>query len=130
MTEAGVLDAQLAGDILRNHGYQFDMAYSSCLHRASRTLDILLEQIGQADLTRQQDWRLNERHYGVLQGLDKVDVMAQVGEQQVWHWRRGYEDRTDPLSKTDAMHPIHDGWYVGIDPQLLPDVENLPETRL
>jgi 2,3-bisphosphoglycerate-dependent phosphoglycerate mutase len=130
LTEAGLLEAQLAGDILRNHGYQFDMAYSSCLHRASHTLDILLEQIGQADLTRQRDWRLNERHYGVLQGLNKADVMAQVGEQQVWRWRRGYEDRADPLSKADARHPIHDGCYVGIDPQMLPDVENLAETRL
>jgi 2,3-bisphosphoglycerate-dependent phosphoglycerate mutase len=130
LTEAGVLEAKQAGDILRNHGYQFDMGYSSCLRRASHTLDILLERIGQADVTLTQDWRLNERHYGALQGMDKADMIARVGEQQVWRWRRGYEDRADPLSKTDARHPIHDGRYVGIDPQVLPDVENLAETRL
>ena len=130
LTEAGVLEAKQAGDILRNHGYQFDMGYSSCLHRASHTLDILLERIGQADLMRTQDWRLNERHYGALQGMDKAEMTARVGEQQVWRWRRGYEDRAEPLSKTDARHPIHEGRYVDIDPQVLPDVENLAETRL
>jgi 2,3-bisphosphoglycerate-dependent phosphoglycerate mutase len=130
LTEAGVQEAKLAGDILKILGYQFDMAYSSCLHRASHTLDILLERIGQAHLTRTQDWRLNERHYGALQGKDKAEMIARMGEQQVWRWRRGYEDRADPLSKTDARHPIHDGRYVAIDPQVLPDVENLAETRL
>lgn len=130
LTEAGVAEALRAGDKLRHHGYQFDMAYSSCLQRANQTLDILLEQLGQADLARQQDWRLNERHYGVLQGRNKVEVMAQVGEQQVWRWRRGYEDRVEPLPRDDARHPIHDKRYADVDPQLLPGMENLAETRV
>lgn len=95
------------------------------------TLSIfLLEQLGQAELPRQQDWRLNERHYGALQGMDKDAVTAQVGEQQVWRWRRGYEDRVAPLSSEDERHPIHDKRYADIDPQLLPGVENLAETRV
>jgi 2,3-bisphosphoglycerate-dependent phosphoglycerate mutase len=130
LTDVGVAEAVRAGEQLRGLGYLFDMAYSSCLQRASHTLDILLEQIGQADLKRQQDWRLNERHYGVLQGMDKAEMIARVGEQQVWRWRRGYQDRADALSRTDARHPIHECRYANIDPHSLPEVENLAETRL
>lgn len=130
LTDTGMREALLAGDRLRDQGYRFDMAYSSRLQRASATLDIVLARIGQQSLLREQDWRLNERHYGVLQGMDKAEAMAQVGEQQVWRWRRGYEDRAAPLSRNDASHPIHDARYADVNPQLLPDVENLAETRL
>ena len=130
LTDVGVTEALQAGDILRNHGKRFDMAYSSCLQRASRTLEILLERIGQPELLRQQDWRLNERHYGALQGMDKTEAIVQVGEQQVWRWRRGYEDRAAALSRDDVSHPIHDIRYAEVEPQLLPNVENLAETRL
>lgn len=130
LTAAGVVEARQAGDKLRQHGYEFDMAYSSCLQRANHTLDILLQQIGQTDLPRLQDWRLNERHYGVLQGQGKGEITAQYGEQQVWRWRRGYEDRVPALSRDDARHPIHNERYANIDPQLLPDGESLAVTRL
>ena len=128
LTEAGIAEARRAGEKLRDHGFQFDMTYSSCLQRASHTLEILLEQIGQTMVPRQQDWRLNERHYGVLQGQNKADMMAQVGEQQVWRWRRGYGNRVDPLSRDDARHTIHAKRYADIDLRLLPGVENLAET--
>lgn len=130
LTDVGISEAVQAGDKLRIQGYRFDTAYTSRLQRASHTLDILLKQIGHADLQRQQDWRLNERHYGALQGMDKAEATARVGEQQVWRWRRGYEDRAAPLSREDAGHPIHDVRYAEVNSQLLPDVESLAETRV
>jgi 2,3-bisphosphoglycerate-dependent phosphoglycerate mutase len=130
LTDAGITEAMQAGDKLRIHGYRFDRAYSSRLQRASHTLAILLEQIGQADLQYQQDRRLNERHYGALQGMDKAGAVARVGEKQVWRWRRGYLDRAAALSRDDVRHPIHDMRYAEVEPLLLPNVENLAETRL
>jgi len=129
LTEAGVIEAQNAGEWLHQQGYRFDAAYSSRLQRAITTLDILLEQLGQPHILRQQDWRLNERHYGALQGVDKTRAAAQVGEHQVWRWRRGYEDRAVPLLRTDPGHPANDGLYADVDAQLLPGVENLAQTQ-
>jgi 2,3-bisphosphoglycerate-dependent phosphoglycerate mutase len=129
LTEAGVAEAQQAGEWLHANGYRFDVAYSSRLQRAIHTLDILLDQPGQQDIPRYQDWRLNERHYGALQGVDKTQAAAQVGEHQVWRWRRGYEDRAEPLLRTEATHPANDALYADVDPRLLPGVENLQQTR-
>lgn len=129
LTDAGVAEANQAGEWLGANGYHFDMSYSSHLQRAINTLDILLSRSGQNDLPRQQDWRLNERHYGVLQGVDKAEATAQVGEQQVWRWRRGYEDRAAPLLHTDPGHPVNDPANADIDPQQLPGAENLAQTR-
>jgi len=92
------------------------------LQRASHILAILLEQMGQAALQYQQDWRLTERHYGALQGMDKANAVTWVGRQQVWRWRRGYLDRAAALSRDDAHHPIHDMRYAEVETQLLPDV--------
>lgn len=129
LTAAGMAEAQRAGAWLRNHDYRFDIAYSSRLQRAITTLDILLQQLGQEDLPRQQDWRLNERHYGVLQGVNKAEAAAEVGEQQVWRWRRGYEDRATPLLRSDPQHPGNDPRYADVDPRQLPGAENLAQTR-
>jgi 2,3-bisphosphoglycerate-dependent phosphoglycerate mutase len=114
---------------LRLSGYRFDVANSSRLQRATTTLDILLERIGQGDLPRYQDWRLNERHYGILQGVDKAQAAREVGEQQVWRWRRGYIDRAASLSPTDPGHPANDPVYADVEPRLLPGVESLAATR-
>ncbi len=130
LTEAGVAEAQRAGEWLQRNGYRFDVAFSSRLQRAVSTLEILLVQLGQGDVPRQQDWRLNERHYGTLQGVDKAAATAAAGEYQVWRWRRGYHDRAGPLSREDNSHPINDPGYADVDPHLLPDVENLAETRV
>jgi len=89
----------------------------------------ILEILGQTRLPQYQDWRLNERHYGQLQGVNKAEEAVRVGEQQVWRWRRGYEDQAAPLSRNDPTHPVNDPLYRDIDPALLPDVENLAETR-
>ena len=129
LTEVGIAEAHRAAEVLHQYGYKFDMAYSSRLQRAIRTLDILLADMGQADIPRETDWRLNERHYGALQGIDKAEATAQVGEQQVWCWRRGYHDKAAPLSRRDANHPIHDKRYADVHPLFLPDVENLAQTR-
>ena len=129
LTEAGVTEAQQAGEWLRMSGYRFDVAYSSRLQRAITTLDILLNKLGQSQLPRQQDWRLNERQYGALQGVDKAEATALVGEHQVWRWRRGYEDRATPLLRTDPAHPANDPLYTDVVPELLPGVENLAKTR-
>jgi len=129
LTRAGIEEAQRAGEKLRKQGYHFDVAFSSRLARAQQTLDIILETLGQTDLARYQDWRLNERHYGQLQGANKADEAKRVGEQQVWRWRRGYEDKAAPLSRDDPTHPVHDPLYQDLNPELLPDVENLADTR-
>ncbi|MAT65671.1 MAG: phosphoglyceromutase [Gammaproteobacteria bacterium] len=129
LTAAGVAEAERAGDWLRIHGYRFDAAYSSRLERAIATLDILLARLGQDSLPRMQDWRLNERHYGALQGLDKAQATARVGEHQVWRWRRGYTDTAAPLLRSDPAHPASDPLYADVDPQRLPGVESLAQTR-
>ena len=129
LTEAGLAEAKAAAAMLRAQGWQFDIAYSSRLLRAQQTLTVLLQGLHQVDLPQLQDWRLNERHYGALQGLNKAEIAAQVGEEQVWRWRRGYHDRPDALATTDAGHPLHDDRYRDVDPAVLPGVESLADTR-
>lgn len=129
LTDDGVKEATEAGKWLAQHGFHFDAAYSSRLERAITTLDILLSQAGQPNLQPIQDWRLNERHYGSLQGVNKAKAASQVGEHQVWRWRRGYEDRATPLLRYDPQHPVNDPLYFDVAPELLPGVENLAQTR-
>jgi 2,3-bisphosphoglycerate-dependent phosphoglycerate mutase len=129
LTDSGVIEAVHAGDLLKTMGYGFDVAYSSRLQRAVNTLDILLTRLDKISIPRAQDWRLNERHYGMLQGVNKAKAMRQVGEHQVWRWRRGYEDRAEPLLRTNPTHPAHDPLYADIQPHVLPGVENLAQTR-
>ena len=128
LTEAGIIEAQQAGEWLHTNGYHFDVAYSSRLQRAITTLDILLAEIDQ-DIPKYQDWRLNERHYGALQGVNKNEAAAEVGEHQVWRWRRGYADKAEPLLRTDPTHPVNNPLYADVEPHLLPGVENLAQTR-
>ena len=130
LTEAGLREAEQAGRLLHEHGYQFDVAFSSRLLRARQTMDVILDTLRQSDIPQYEDWRLNERHYGLLQGENKAAKAKEVGEQQVWRWRRGYEDKAQPLPHTDPTHPVNDPLYHDIDPTLLPDVENLAETGI
>ncbi len=130
LTAAGVAEAHAAGRRLRQQGYLFDVAWSSRLQRAVSTLDILLEETGCSDIPTYQDWRLNERHYGVLQGVNKAEAAALVGEQQVWRWRRSYRERATPLLRTDPAHPLNDELYRDVEPVLLPGAENLAQTRM
>ena len=130
LTKAGLREAEQAGRLLHEQGYQFDVAFSSRLLRARQTMDVILDTLRQSDIPQYEDWRLNERHYGLLQGINKAEKAKEVGEQQVWRWRRGYEDKAEPLPRTDPTHPVNDPQYHDIDPTLLPDVENLAETRI
>jgi len=129
LTESGLDEARHAAQLLKEHGYHFDIAYCSRLLRAQQTLDEILKILDQEKLPQFQDWRLNERHYGMLQGVNKAEKAKEVGEQQVWRWRRGYLDKAEPLPRNDQTHPVNDPLYHDIDPALLPDVENLSETR-
>ncbi|MCG6970973.1 MAG: 2,3-bisphosphoglycerate-dependent phosphoglycerate mutase [Gammaproteobacteria bacterium] len=129
LTEAGVAEAEQAAELLRAAGLRFDAAYSSRLQRARQTLAVLLKTLHQSAIPQFEDWRLNERHYGLLQGLNKAQAAAEAGEAQVWRWRRGYVDKGQPLPRTDLSHAIHNPLYQDVDPASLPDVENLAETR-
>lgn len=129
LTEGGVAEAHAAAQLLMANGFHFDVAYSSRLLRAIQTREILLADTGQATIPRFEDWRLNERHYGALQGKDKREAALLAGEAQVLRWRRGYHDKAAPLTREDPAHCLHDPIYGDVDPALLPDVESLADTR-
>jgi len=130
LTEQGEREALKAGAQLRAAGYRFDAAFSSCLQRTQRTLDILLQQLVQEYIPRYQDWRLNERHLGALQGMDKQQAAELYGAEQLEPWRRGVHDRPPPLAMTDVRHPAHNAIYAAIDPNVLPATESLADTAV
>lgn len=129
LTEAGELEAQEAGLCLHHMGFQFDVAYSSRLKRAMQTRELVLQPFEQSKISYIDDWRLNERHYGKLQGRNKLQATEQVGEEQVWRWRRSYLELAEPLTESDPTHPKNDPLYSDIPREQLPSVENLAQTR-
>ncbi len=129
LTTQGVAEAERAGRLLRARGFHFDQTFSSRLQRANITARIILGALGQDTAKITLDWRLNERHYGALQGEDKASLMAQVGEAKVWRWRRGYRDTAPALAITDPRHPRYDALYRDLPTQDLPSVESLADTR-
>ncbi len=128
LTDQGVAEARAAGKVLRAEGFEFDVAYCSLLKRAIRTLHLTLEELDQLWLPVHKDWRLNERHYGALQGLDKAQTAAKHGEEQVKIWRRSYDVPPPPLADDDPGHPARDRRYAGIDRRKLPRAECLKDT--
>ena len=128
LSETGTEEAHRAGRQLREGGYQVDICYTSVLKRAIRTLWISLDEMDQMWVPVVRTWRLNERHYGGLQGLNKSETAKKHGEDQVKVWRRSYDIPPPPLDKADATHPTHERRYAGIDPHLLPDTESLDLT--
>ncbi len=126
LSERGVNEARDAGRTLKARGYRFDLAMTSFLQRSIHTLELILEEMGQMSLPVQTDWRLNERHYGALQGLDKKETAARHGDEQVLKWRRGYAVRPPALEANDPSHPANDPRYNGIDG--LPAAESLADT--
>ena len=114
-------------ELLRAHLLP-DIAFTSVLKRAIRTLWIMLDEMDRMWIPVERSWRLNERHYGALQGLDKAQTVAQHGEAQVKIWRRSYDIAPPPLAADDERHPRFDARYAGIDPQQLPASESLKDT--
>jgi 2,3-bisphosphoglycerate-dependent phosphoglycerate mutase len=128
LTEQGVEEARSAGRELKATGIRFDYAYTSVLKRAIRTLWIALDVMDRMWLPEEKNWRLNERHYGALQGLDKIQTTEKHGEAQVKIWRRSYDIPPPPLAADDERHPRHDPRYADLDPALLPATESLKDT--
>jgi 2,3-bisphosphoglycerate-dependent phosphoglycerate mutase len=119
------MEAHEAGKSLIREGFAFDLAFSSLLKRANRTLDIILEEMNEKDIEIRKSWKLNERHYGALQGLNKSEMAAKYGEEQVKIWRRGYEVNIPPLSKDSEMYPGNDPLYKDLGEAEIPLFENL-----
>lgn len=128
LSEKGLKEATKGGKALREKGYVFDVAYTSVLKRAIKTLDIVLDELDQVWLPVRKDWRLNERHYGALQGLNKAETAARHGEEQVKIWRRSYDTPPPPMEISDPRHPSNDPRYKNVDPALLPNSESLKDT--
>jgi 2,3-bisphosphoglycerate-dependent phosphoglycerate mutase len=128
LTDQGRAEARQAGIELAATGIRFDYAYTSLLKRAIRTLWIALDAMDRMWLPVELSWRLNERHYGALQGLDKAQTVAKHGDAQVKIWRRSYDIPPPPLELADERHPKHDPRYADLDPRLLPATESLKDT--
>ena len=125
LSPQGVEEARSAGRLLRAEGYAFDFAYTSMLKRAIRTLNLALEELDQLWIPVAKDWRLNERHYGALQGLDKSETAAKFGEAQVLVWRRSYDTPPPALEPGDPRHESRDPRYAGVS---VPTTECLKDT--
>lgn len=128
LTEKGVSEARRAGETLRREGYDFDIAYTSLLTRAIRTLWIAQEALDRRWIPVVKHWRLNERHYGALQGLNKAETAKKFGDEQVLVWRRSYDTPPPALAPSDSGHPSRDSRYQHLLPEELPDTECLKDT--
>ena len=128
LSDHGREEAAAAGQLLKEGGYMFDVAYTSLLKRAIRTLWIALDRLDLLWIPVIKDWRLNERHYGALQGLNKAETAAKHGEAQVKIWRRAYDIPPPPLSPDDPRHPYRDPRYAGLAASELPLTESLKDT--
>lgn len=128
LTETGREQARKAGELLKKEGYTFDLAYSSVLKRAIRTLWIALDAMDAMYTPVGVNWRLNERHYGALQGLNKAETAAKYGDEQVLVWRRAYAIAPEPLTLDDERHPRFDSRYAKIPADQLPATECLKDT--
>ncbi len=128
LSEQGVREAHEAARVLHRGGYTFDLAFTSVLKRAIRTLWIILDEMDLMWIPVWRSWRLNERHYGVLQGLNKKETADQYGLDQVQVWRRGYDTPPGALATDDRRHPCHDRCYADVPAETLPATESLKTT--
>ncbi len=128
LSERGVDEARAAGRLLREQGYRFDLAHTSVLKRAIRTLWLVLEELDQMWIPVTPDWHLNERHYGALQGLNKTETAAKYGDEQVLVWRRSYDIPPPVLTQNDERFPGSDPRYRALSGAELPLTESLKET--
>lgn len=128
LTDRGVSEARESGRTLRAEGLLPDISFTSVLKRAIRTLWIALDEMDRMWIQAERSWRLNERHYGALQGLNKAETVEKHGEAQVKLWRRSYDIPPQPLASDDPRHPRRDPRYADVDPALLPSTESLKDT--
>jgi 2,3-bisphosphoglycerate-dependent phosphoglycerate mutase len=128
LSEEGVQEAEKAGAYLKNQGYSFDVAYTSVLKRAIRTLWIVLDIMDLMWIPVEKSWRLNERHYGALQGLNKAETATRFGEDKVFLWRRGYDQPPPKIEKTDERYPGKEPRYQDLSEDELPLTECLKDT--
>jgi 2,3-bisphosphoglycerate-dependent phosphoglycerate mutase len=128
LTDTGVAQARQAGELLKQGGYEFDVAYTSVLQRAIWTLWHCLDTLERTWLPIQHDWRLNERHYGALQGLNKADMARQYGDEQVLIWRRSYDTPPPALEAADPRSQRQDPRYAKLSPEQIPLTECLKDT--
>jgi 2,3-bisphosphoglycerate-dependent phosphoglycerate mutase len=128
LSAKGLEEAKQAGEVLKQAGYTFDVAYTSVLKRAIRTLWTVLDEMDLMWLPVHRHWRLNERHYGALQGLNKAETAQQHGEEKVKIWRRSYDIPPPALDKADKRYPGHDRRYQHLDERDIPLTESLKDT--
>ncbi len=128
LTDKGVAEAREAGRLISEAGFDFDVAYSSVLRRAIRTLWIVLQEIDRIWLPQHLSWRLNERHYGALQGLNKSETAKKFGDEQILIWRRSYDTPPPALDPSDERNPVNDLRYQSVPRQELPLTECLKDT--
>lgn len=128
LSKQGIAEAKEAGRFLKRLGFRFDLAYTSVLKRAEDTLDYILKEMEQEDIEIKRSWKLNERHYGALQGLNKDETKKKYGEEQVLLWRRSTDTRPPELEETDARYPGNDPKYKELSKDELPKTENLVDT--
>ena len=128
LTPTGVAQAKQAGALLKQAGFEFDVAYTSVLKRAIHTLSLCLDEMDRIWLPVVKDWRLNERHYGGLQGLNKAETAKQYGDEQVLVWRRSYDTPPPALTADDPRSERGDRRYAGLSPEQVPLTECLKDT--
>jgi len=128
LTERGEAEARESGKLLKEEGFQFDVTHTSVLKRANRTMEICLDEMDEKKIIIKYNWRLNERHYGALQGLNKAETAKKYGDEQVLIWRRSYSTPPPQLDPDDERHPRFDERYNDLDPNELPNSECLKDT--
>ena len=128
LTEKGIAEACKAGELLKENGFNFDKAYTSYLKRAVKTLNCVLDRIDQDWIPVEKSWRLNEKHYGDLQGLNKSETAAKYGDEQVLIWRRSYDIAPNALSEDDPRNPRFENRYQEVPDAELPRTESLKDT--
>ncbi len=128
LSEQGIKEAKEAGKVLKEKGFEFDVAYTSVLKRANDTLKYILEELGEKDIPIKKSWKLNERHYGALQGLNKDETRLKYGDEQVLLWRRSTDVKPPELSVDDERYPGNDVKYKELSKDELPTTENLIDT--
>ncbi|MDO4378835.1 MAG: 2,3-diphosphoglycerate-dependent phosphoglycerate mutase [Erysipelotrichia bacterium] len=127
LTETGVLEAINSGKLLKEAGYDFDVCFTSYLKRAIHTSNYILEQLDEEWIEVKKSWRLNERHYGALQGLNKAETAEKYGQQQVKLWRRSYDVQPPALKENDKRNPANQSMYRNVDKKELPLTESLKD---